>query len=136
MATDNPVDTLFSLFSPTIRFPGSGDLGAFRYTPHTSWEAPSLFRGNDVIEQAVYREVASPGTQLGVLIEALLALAGQHPELAESEAIKALQELGDKVDSTKTVIRKNSEQTLRTELDHLKRHEPERLQSLLKDYQA
>ena len=134
MATDNPVDAFFRFFSPTIKFPGSGDIGDFRYAPYTSWEAPALFRGNSTIEQAVYREVASPGTQLGVLIDAVQALAAQHPELSDQEAIKKLQDLSDQVSTTKTTLRQNAEKTLRTELQHLKQTDNNALQSLLKEF--
>ena len=134
MATDNPIDAFFRLFSPTIKFPGSGDIGGFNYSPNTSWEAPALFRGNGLIEQAVYREVASPGTQLGVLIDAVKAIAAQNPALADNEAIKKLNSLGDQIHKTKTSVRENSDQTLRNELDHLKKTDNDRLQSLLKDY--
>ena len=134
MSSDTPVDALFRFFSPTIRFPGSGDLGSFRYAPNTSWEAPSLFRGNETIEQAVYREVASPGTQLGVLIDAVLALASQHPALADHEAIGKLQQLGDEVSEKKTQLRSNTEKSLRSELDYLKNSNNEALQTLLRDY--
>lgn len=134
MATDNPVDALFRFFSPTIRLPGGGDIGSFRYAPHTSWEAPALFRGNDAIEQAVYRDVASPGTQLGVLIDAVLALAEHTPQLAGSEPIARLRELQEDIDSTKTNVRKSTTGNLRSELDHLKKNDSEALRSLLKDY--
>lgn len=134
MATDNPVDALFRFFSPTIRFPGGGDLGSFRYAPNTSWEAPALFRGNDAIEQSVYRDVASPGTQLGILIDAVLAIAEQTPQLADHDAISRLRELQDSVDSTKNSVRKTSTGNLRSELDHLKRNDQEALRSLLQDY--
>lgn len=134
MATDNPIDALFRFFSPTIRFPGSGNIGDFRYAPNTSWEAPALFRGNGLIEQTVYREVASPGTQLGALIDAVLILAAQHPELQDNDALTKLRDLGDRVGTTKSAVRKNAAENLRNELTHMKKTDNGALQSLLKEY--
>lgn len=134
MATDNPIDAFFRLFSPTIKFPGSGNIGDFNYSPNTEWEAPALFRGHEIIEQSVYREVASAGTQLGILLDAMRALAASHPELTDNEAVKKLQQLGEQVDSTKTIVRKNSAQRLRDDLNHLKKTDNEGLQSLLREY--
>lgn len=81
------VDTWFRLFSPTVRFPetikypASGNVGGFTYQPYTKWEAPSLYRGDDAVEQRIYREIASPGRQLGKLTDVALQLADQVREL-------------------------------------------------------
>jgi hypothetical protein len=42
-------------FPATIRNPGGGDVGGFTYQPYTKWEAPALMRGDDAVEQPVYR---------------------------------------------------------------------------------
>ena len=136
MASESPVEALFRLFSPTIKFPGSGDIGSFRYAPYTQWEAPALFRGNEQVEQAVYRDVASPGTQLGALIDAVMVLAAQHASLADDPAIGKLREICDSVNEKKTEICKRTEKNLRREMDWLATNSPDSLQAILKDYKV
>lgn len=134
MATENPIESFFRLFSPTIKFPGSGDIGSFGYAPNTQWEAPSLYRGSAPIEQAVYSKVASPGTQLGALIDAVLVLAEQYPALSENKAITDLQEMAKCICKTKEDVREDLEKMLRKDLDYLAENDPEALKKLIANY--
>lgn len=140
MATDNPFEAWLRLFSPTINLPASGDIGSFSYHPNTQWEAPSLYRGNELIEQTVYRQVASPGSQLGTIVDALMVLCDMaeksQPELAQQKEMIELRALAGKVNETKASVKNNGEKMLRAELDRLKEQDPEAFNRLLTDYQS
>ncbi len=138
MAAEHPFETWLRFLSPTIRFPGSGDIGHFRYQPYTEWEAPSLYRGNQQIEHTIYREVASPGSQLGTLIDAVETLvdrlSGDHPDLEAEPSIEALRRLAGEVKDTKESAGVDVEKALRRELDKLAAMNPAQLQRILADY--
>jgi hypothetical protein len=104
-------------FAPRIHFPGSGDLD-LAYSPYTKWEAPSLYRGNDRIEQAVYTSVASPGSQLGTIIDLLDQLADKEgTDTQERQKLKLLKE---RVDKTKMTFFENDEADALNALERLK----------------
>lgn len=118
-------------FAPRISFPWSGDL-VFPYSPYTKWEAPSLYRGDERIEQAVYTSVASPGSQLGNIIDLL-------DEIAESQGSKtdARQRIGhlkQQVDKFKEIFADTDELAARNILDRLKSKQPEKLNKILQEY--
>ncbi len=131
-------DAWLRLWSPTINLPGSGSIGGFNYHPYTTWEAPSLFRGNPVVEQGVYREVASPGKQLGAITDAVLALAEalakNGTDLSNAEPIKKLRELDDEIKTVKSRLESSATKQAETMLDELQKSDPAALQILLQKY--
>ncbi|MCB0873026.1 MAG: hypothetical protein KDC36_06570 [Thermoleophilia bacterium] len=126
-----PTDPWFNLVLPSIRFPGSGDLG-FNYQPNTAWEAPSLFRGDARVEQRVYSEVATPGRQLGRLSDALLSMA-EHLGVDTPE-VTALREIAQSITAIKEQVREHQEQDARAALDRLAESDPDALRRLLEGY--
>ncbi|HEY3699213.1 MAG TPA: hypothetical protein VGK97_07765, partial [Spongiibacteraceae bacterium] len=76
-SSDSLTDAWLRLWSPTINLPGSGGIGKFNYHPYTTWGAPTLFSGNEAVEQVVYRDVATPGRQLGKLTDVVLELVDE-----------------------------------------------------------
>ena len=144
MPSDERADTWLRPFWPTIRFPGvvrypfSGDLGGFHFEPSTRWEAPSLYRGNDAVEQRVYREVASPGKQLGRLTDAVLALANTLVSSADGKIdppeVAALRKIAAQIEEIKGSVADNTEQVARESLEKLAQSDPVRLRKVLDDY--
>lgn len=143
------VDSWFQMLSSgfskplAINLPGSGSIGGFTYQPSTVWEAPSLYRGNIAVEQAVYNTVASPGKQLGKLTDAVIALADlmeRHlpvaPDDDAREKLDELREMCAMIARLKTPIVENLEQTTRDDFANLAKSNKKRAQSLLDELQA
>ncbi len=129
-------DAWLRLWSPTINMPGSGSIGGFNYHPYTTWEAP--FSGNQAVEQGVYREVASPGRQLGKLTDAVLeladALAKSNAEIANSESLKKLREMDESVKAVKGRIEESTAEKAEKILDELRATDSQTLKRLLAKY--
>ncbi|MDB6061010.1 MAG: hypothetical protein JWM78_1113 [Verrucomicrobiaceae bacterium] len=145
MPASNFVDSWLQMFSssltsPTsVHLPGSGNIGGFTYQPYTVWEAPSLYRGNSTLEQSIYTEVASPGKQLGKLIDAVMALAhvvqtDSKTSNALNTAIEELKPIADQINNLKAPHLNNIEQTARDDLDKLLRTNKKSLHALLTEY--
>jgi hypothetical protein len=118
-----------------INFPGSGSIGGFTYQPNTVWEAPSLYRGNPTLEQNIYSNVASPGKQLGKLMDAVLVIARLlEKDLQDEKAIGELQTIADMIERLKAPVLQNSEDIVRAELDKLLMTNKASLQSLLTEF--
>lgn len=118
-------------FAPRIRFPGGGDL-TFPYSPYTKWEAPSFYRGDERVEHAVYTGVASPGSQLGNIIDLLDQLAKEQK--LETPERKKIRDLKKQVDKIKDTIADNDETAARGLLDRLKSKDPKMLERIIRDY--
>lgn len=131
--------SLFSFFTPTIQFPASGDVD-FNYAPYTKWEAPAFFRGNEQVETRAYSEVASPGRQLGWLMEAVLALAAKDgiegEKLQAMPALSQLKTCYDEIEKIKIEHKEDTEQLARELLNRLKELDPDLLRRVIDDYQA
>ena len=118
-------------FAPRIHFPGSGDLD-LPYSPYTKWEAPSLYRGDDRIEQAVYTSVASQGSQLGTIIDLLDQLAER--EGIDTQERRKLASLKKRIDETKMTFFQNDEADAINALERLKSTDPAGLDRVLKKF--
>jgi hypothetical protein len=119
----------------SIHFPGSGNIGGFTYQPYTVWEAPSLYRGNSTLEQSIYSEVASPGKQLGKLMDAVLDIAQiLEQQLQGSTKVEELKALAERIEQLKTPALNNAEQTAREDLDKLWRTNEKTLRALIAEY--
>lgn len=133
-------DAWLRLWSPTINMPGSGSIGGFNYHPYTTWESPALFRGNQTVEFGVYREVASPGKQLGKITDAVLelanALAKIDASILDAEGVQKLRELDGAVKTVKDRIEESAVKEAEKILDELCETDPDSLQRLLKEYGA
>ena len=100
-----------------------------------TWFSPQLefnFAGNKKLESDVVAKVASYGTQLGVLSEAVLELAEGMP----GEAIEALQALVERVDKIKQRHKETLETKAKLALDQLKKTDPEGFRRLIDDYRS
>lgn len=128
----------FSLFTPTIQLPASGDVD-FNYAPYTKWEAPAFFRGNEQVETRAYSEVASPGRQLGWLMEAVLALAAKDgiegQKLRDMPALSQLKDCYDEIEKIKAAHKEQTEKHARELLNRLKEQDPDLLKRVIDDYQ-
>jgi len=138
MASETLADAWLRLFSPTINLPGSGSIGGFSYHPYTTWEAPTLYRGDQNVEQMVYREVASPGKQLGKLTEVVLELADAIAKLdsniAGSENVRELKCMCEQVEAIKQTVNASAETAAKDALEKLKSVDPKKLNQLLKQF--
>lgn len=118
-------DTWLNMF----RAPLSGDVSQ-DYRPVTSWWSPQLefnFAGDQKVEAEVVRSVASYGKQLGILTEAVLALAkdSNSPEVAR------LQQLAEEVGAVKKRRSSESAISLKQRLQELRDQDPEEFKRLL-----
>lgn len=131
-------DAWLRLWSPTINMPGSGSIGGFNYHPDTTWEAPSLFSGNRTVEAGVYREVASPGKQLGKLTDVVLELADALSKIdtsvKNSECLQKLRELNNDIEAVKGRIEDSAAKQAEAMLDELFANDPDTLKRLLEKY--
>jgi hypothetical protein len=120
-------------FAPRIHLPGSGDLD-LPYSPYTKWEAPSLYRGDDRIEQAVYTSIASQGSQLGTIIDLLDQLADR--EGIDTQERRKLASLKERIDETKANFADNDEANALSALERLKTGDPARLDRVLAKFNS
>lgn len=144
MSTDKLVDSWFRFLSPTvqfphtIRYPAGGDFGGFTYQPYTKWEAPALMRGDDEVEQRVYREVASPGRQLGKLTEVVLELSTEISAMSQksqdSTKTKELREISARILDIKKSVEDTAENQARDGLDRLGEKSKTRLKKFIEEY--
>ena len=141
MSTPTLFDSWLQMFTSTLRppasihFPGSGNIGGFTYQPNTVWEAPALYRGNSSLEQSIYSNIASPGKQLGKLMDVVLEMADLlETELKGSEKVAELKALADKIEQLKTPALENTEQVAREDLDKLWRSNEKALRALIAEY--
>lgn len=140
MSSDTLTDAWLRLWSPTINLPGSGGIGKFNYHPYTTWTAPTLFSGNEAVEQVVYRDVASPGRQLGKLTDVVLELVDEltqrDSKIAESENVKKLIAMSAKIKSIKDVVEDNTAASAKELLEKLKATDNETFKALINEYAA
>jgi hypothetical protein len=120
-------------FAPRIHFPGSGNLD-LPYSPYTKWEAPSLYRGDDRIEQAVYTSIASQGSQLGTIIDLLDQLADK--EGIDTKERQKLSLLKKRIDETKMTFFENDETDALNALERLKSRDPSGLDRVLAKFNS
>jgi len=87
---------------PWLRLPASGDVWQ-KVTNITDWFSPKVemnFAGDPQIEQEVNANVASYGRQIGVLTEAVIALA-QPDKAALDKAVTRLKEFQAEIEAIK-----------------------------------
>ena len=87
---------------PWLRLPASGDVWQ-KVTNITDWFSPKVemnFAGDPQIEQEVNANVASYGRQIGVLTEAVIALA-QADKAALDKAVTRLKEFQAEIEAIK-----------------------------------
>lgn len=127
-----------ALRTPTsIRFPGSGDIGGFTYQPNTTWEAPSLYRGNAALEQTIYTTVASPGKQLGKLTDLVLQLAQLlEDRLEDKQTLQEVRAIAADVQKLTAPAAAVGAGAAREELEKLRRGNEAMLRALIAEYHA
>lgn len=139
-SSDSLTDAWLRLWSPTINLPGSGGIGKFNYHPYTTWGAPTLFSGNEAVENVVYRDVATPGRQLGKLTDVVLELVDEltqrDSKIADSESVKKLIAMSEKIKSIKEVVEDNTAAAAKELLDKLQATDNEAFNALIKEYAA
>ncbi|WP_432696008.1 hypothetical protein ACQUQP_15885 [Marinobacterium sp. YM272] len=98
--------------------------------PITHWWSPRVefnMAGNEELEAKIVAEVASYGSQLGTLTDAVLELAGDR----DSETLQKLRALAEKIDQEKRKYRNTEINALKTALSRLKKEDPDGFASLL-----
>ena len=120
--------------SAMARLPFGGDVTQ-AISPQTSWFSPTFeldFAGDRRIEADVVAHVASYGKQLGILTEAVLALAGdrQPPE------VERLRRVAERVEACKRAHLDSLEDTARRALESLKERDPDAFVRLVAAYAA
>lgn len=122
-------------WSPSFYFPFSG---AVSQDIETDWFESEITpeSGDSNIERRVFRDVASYGTQIGLLNEAVLALAEElKPEAIEqSNALRRLKELQEQVERVKGRTKNQTRNKAKQMLDKLAQEDPDYLASLLESY--
>lgn len=123
------------MWSPSYYFPLSG---AVTQDIETDWFDREITSesGDANIEKEIFRDVASYGTQIGILNEAVLALAEElKPEsLENNEALKKLNTLQENVKRIKSTIKDQNRKRAKQMLDKLAQEDPDYLVSLLESY--
>jgi hypothetical protein len=94
-----------SFLWPFWNMPLPGSSGSFD-NMMTGWRFGSpnisfVYKGDPVIEDAIAREVAGPGKQLGRISETVLAIAKADPKFVGLPEVKALAELVAEIDMIK-----------------------------------
>lgn len=115
------------------KWPLSGDV-IQDIAPSTSWLSPQFeinFAGDRQVETKVVADVASYGKQLGILSEALLEVANGN----KGEAVNRLETLVDEIEAIKRQHAASLEQKIKSDIETLKKNNPEALKKLLKEYQ-
>lgn len=145
MTSPNFIDSWFQMLSAAagkpiaVNLPGSGSIGGFTYQPYTTWEAPSLYRGNVALEQSIYTGVASPGKQLGKLTDVVLELAeilkDKVDALPKAKAkVDELEKIAKLIEELKTPVLESAEQNARDDLQKLLGLNKKALRTLLDDF--
>lgn len=94
--------------------------------PETHWFSPTLefnIAGNRRIEADVVANVASYGKQLGIVTEALLALAGEASE-ADTPEVKRLRALAARIETRKDRHKADLAETAQRALEDLEQADP------------
>jgi hypothetical protein len=120
--------------SAMSKLPFGGDVTQ-AIAPYTNWFSPTIeldFAGDRRVEADVVSNVASYGKQLGILTEAVLALAAD----SKAPEVGRLREIADRIEACKQVHRQGLEETARSALDALKERDPQALARVLDTYAA
>jgi len=125
-------------WTPVFRYPYSGSVNQ-HIQPQTDWFVNNVRPGAGVpdIERAVVRRVASYGTQLGKLTDAVLVLAEQLPSGADAtqkEAVEDLRQLQAQVKTVKEEVRSDHTTWAREALSRLAEDDPKALAALLAEF--
>ncbi|WP_013321690.1 hypothetical protein [Gloeothece verrucosa] len=122
-------------WSPSFNFPFSG---AVNQDIETDWFSDEITpeSGDATIERKVFRDVASYGTQLGLLNEAVLALAQEldSDTLENNKALRRLKTLQEQVQQVKNQTQAQARTRAKKILDQLVEEDPDYLASLLESY--
>ncbi len=116
-----------------FKSPLSGDVEQ-SIAPVTQWWSPQLevnIAGDRKLEARIIAEVASYGSQLGTLTDAVLELA----EGKDSETIRKLQDLANQIDSEKRRYQHAELTALKRSLLRLKRNDPKGFEQLMTEVQ-
>lgn len=131
-------DAWLRFWSPTFNLPGSGGIGSFNYHPNTTWGAPTLFSGNEIVEQAVYRDIATPGKQLGRLSDVVRALIDElskmDSKIADAESVKKFKEMSKQIEKIKAAVEDNTVVAVKEGLEKLKHTDKDAFDALMKEY--
>jgi hypothetical protein len=122
-----------------VRFPASGDV-LMDYEPSTNWDVFNPNLGNARLESGIFRDVASPGAQLGKLTDAVTALIeiakdaqpaaiAQNPDCAK--AFDSLCKMRDDIDLKKKELQKSAEAEALDALNRLKTADYDAFKSLV-----
>ncbi|MCC5811759.1 MAG: hypothetical protein JJU06_15415 [Ectothiorhodospiraceae bacterium] len=125
---------MFPWLSAFYRWPLSGDVQQ-DIAPLTNLFSPQLavsFAGNPDIEREVVSQVASYGRQLGILTDAVLAMAADSCD----PAVERLRETRDAVEDVKARHRTAAIKSSRQAMDHLRRTDEEAFRELLRELAA
>jgi len=123
--------------SSNYHFPFSGAVKQ-HISPETDWFFGSITpnAGNAEIEKEIFYETASYGKQIGIITDVLLALLNEAGSsvLKDNPAVKQLKEISQKVEVIKSENQNTMQNEAKRSLDKLRKHYPESLKELLKDY--
>jgi hypothetical protein len=125
--------TWLDLF-PLFRWPTATSL-VQPIAPVTSWFSPTIevdYKGDPTVERDVVTSVASFGSQLGTLIDAVVEGAGGKG----GPAMQRLCALKEAIDSIKDKHRDDDTSRARSALDALRRSDPAGLRELLAEFAA
>ncbi len=115
-------------FPFTFNFP-SGDVDL------ANWFSPTIdvtYAGSRAIERDVVGNVASFGTQLGIISEAVLALADGKPD----GKVDRLRALVEEVDAVKARRKLDIKREAEAAVERLAKLDPDAVQSLVRRYKA
>lgn len=118
--------------SAMTKLPFGGDVTQ-AIAPYTNWFSPTIeldFAGDRRIEADVVANVASYGKQLGILTEAVLALAGD----ARSPEVERLRDVAERVEACKEAHRQSLEEAAKSALEALRARDPAAFARLLGAY--
>lgn len=116
-----------------LKSPLSGDLEQ-SIAPVTQWWSPQLefnIAGDRQLEAKIIAEIASYGSQLGTLTDAVLELADDR----DSEGLQKLRALAEKIDQEKREYQKAEVDALKDTLIRLKQEDPDGFASLIAELQ-
>ncbi len=113
-------------FPFTFNFP-SGDVDL------ANWFSPTIevsYAGNQAIERDVVENVASFGKQLGIVIDAVVALAGDD----KANELKALKDLKNEVDTVKARHKRDIKRDAEAAIERLAKLDEPALKTLIRRY--